>query len=105
MENKLLARRTKRIEFHNLSIKLAKSTILYNAVVLIKHQQNDLDSLAAVLCLHCGIAPLTLMSDGNAKNSIYVGAGCENLVFEKTDEKLYTLEEFVREWEMSIIFR
>ena len=38
---------------------------------------------------------MTLLSDGNAKNSIYLHAGSENLVYEKNEEDVYNLDDFL----------
>ena len=102
LENKELARKKPRVDCHNLAIKLAKCAVSYNTAVLVKGVSSEEDCLSKLLCLHCGIAPITLMSDGNAKNSIFLNAGCDNLVFEKNDDEIPTLEDFIKQCVVTI---
>ena len=95
LENSEIARKIDKIDFHNLAIKLSKSAIAYNSASLIR-SSNGGDSLSKTLCLHCGIIPLILMSDGNAKNSILLNRGSENLKFDKEDSsEMLSLENFL----------
>ena len=95
LENKNLAPLVSKVDFHNMAVGLAKVAIAYNCVTLLQPLE-DLDSLSAVLCLYCGVAPLTLMSDGNAKNSILLRGGCDNLEFNQDDEEsIPSLDSFV----------
>ena len=74
LENPKLAEKINLIDFHNMSIRLAKCTLAFNSACLIKSSITE-DVLSIVLCLHCGIIPTILMSDGNAKNSIFLREG------------------------------
>ena len=102
IENVKLSLKLHRIDFHNLAVGLAKCTVAYNSACLLK-SCNDMDTLSALLCLHCGIIPITLMSDGNAKNSIFLRGGCDNLYFDKSDEsEIPSLDEFLRKCVISV---
>jgi hypothetical protein len=98
IENKQLASKINKIDFHNLSIRLSRCAVSYNSACLLQSNKDEnLDCLAQVLCLHCGLVPITLMSDGNAKNSIFFRGQSENLVFDPSDEsEIPSLNEFIK---------
>ena len=103
LENKKLAPRFMKVDFHNMAVGLAKVTVAYNSVTLLQ-PVNGLDSLSSVLCLHCGAVPVTLMSDGNAKNSILLRDGSDNLVFNPDDNSnVYDLESFIMKCSQNVI--
>ena len=95
LENINLAPRIAQFDFHNMIVRLTKMTVAYNSVTLLQ-SNNGLDSLSSVLCLHCGLFPITLMSDGNAKNSVLLKSNCDNLVFDRDDDAaILELDSFV----------
>ena len=65
-----------------MSIRLSMCAVTYNSASLLKQAYKD-DALSQVLCLHCGVIPITLMSDGYAKNSIFLKGGSESYIFDK----------------------
>ena len=96
LQNANLASNVCKIDFHNMSARLSKVAIAYNSITLL-NPVNDLDALSAVLCLHCGLAPITLLSDGNVKNSILLRSGSDNLVFDREDSsEIPSLTNFVK---------
>ena len=102
LENEKLAPCVSQIDFHNMVVKLSKMTVAYNSVTLLR-PVDDLDSLSSVLCLHCGLCPVTLMSDGNAKNSVMLRNSCDNLEFNKDDSSaIPDLDEFVMKCATSV---
>ena len=98
IENKKLAARVNVIDFHNLAVKLTKLAVSYNSASLLRSfEDGSTDCLAQVLCLHCGIVPVTLMSDGNAKNSIIFRGKCDNLIIDKSDvSEIPSLKAFLK---------
>jgi len=95
LENISLAPRIAQFYFHNMIVRLSKMTVAYNSITLLQ-SINGLDSLSSVLCLHCGLFPITLMSDGNAKNSVLLKNNCDNLVFDRDDDAaILELDSFV----------
>jgi len=102
IENVKLSLKLHHIDFHNMAIGLAKCAVAYNSACLLQ-SCNDMDTLSALLCLHCGIRPITLMSDGNAKNSIFLRGSSDNLYFDKDDEsEIPCLDEFLRKCVISV---
>ena len=95
LENSEIAGKIDKIDYHNLAIKLCKCAIAYNSASLIRCSTSD-DSLLKTLCLQCGIIPLILSSDGNAKNSIFLNRACDNLVYDKEDSsEMLSLGDFL----------
>ena len=79
-----------------MSIRLSKCAVAYNSASLLKQAYKD-DALSQVLCLHCGVIPITLMSDGNAKNSIFLNGGSESYIFDRNDDsEIPSLAEFLK---------
>ena len=103
LENEKLAPRVSQIDFHNMVVKLVKMSAAYNSVTLLR-PVDDLDSLSSVLCSHCGLCPITIMSDGNAKNSVILRNSCNNLEFNKDDSSaIPDLDEFVMKCATSVV--
>ena len=103
LENRELSKKINKIDFHNYSVRLSKCAVAYNSAVLI-NCPNDIDSLSNVLCLHCGLIPTVLSSDGNAKNTIYLNRSCENLVFDKDDDsEILSLNTFLTKCVTAVI--
>ena len=104
IENKSLAVRIDKIDVHNLSIKLSRCAVSFNSACLLQScTDENIDCLTQVLCLHCGIAPVALMSDGNAKNSIIFRGDCENFVFDRSDDsEILGLSDFVKKCVISV---
>ena len=104
VENDKLSAKVNKLDFHNLSVRLTKLAVAYNSASLLRSFEDGHDDcLAQVLCLHCGIAPITLMSDGNAKNSIFFRGGSENLVVDDKDEsEILSLDKFLRKCIVSV---
>ena len=70
--------------------------ISYNSACLLT-SLGARDALTQTLCLHCGLLPISLQSDGNAKNSLFLNRGCHNLVLDKSDTSdMISLEEFLK---------
>ena len=83
--------------------RVSKCAVSYNSACLLQSCKEDSDSLSDVLCLHCGLIPITLMSDGNAKNSIFLKGGCGNLVFDQSDEsEIPSLNNFLKKCVISV---
>ena len=96
LENSDLSRKIDKIDFHNLCVRLSKCSVSYNTACLL-NSSGDRDSLTQALCLHCGLIPITLQSDGNAKNSVFINRGSDNLSFDKSDDtEIMTLDNFLR---------
>ena len=50
-----------------------------------------------MLCIHCGLCPTILSSDGNAKNSICIKSGSENIIFDENDKSdIMNLQDFLK---------
>ena len=96
LENKECSKKFHLFDFHNYAIKISKCIVSYNSATLIK-SETDCDALSQMLCIHCGLCPTILSSDGNAKNSIFLKSGSENIVFEENDKSdIMNLQDFLK---------
>ena len=96
LENIDCAKKVHTVDFHNYAVKLTKCVVAYNSASLIKCSKSD-DSLALTLCLHCGLFPTILSSDGNAKNTIFIKSASESVSFDKDDKSdILSLNVFLK---------
>ena len=103
LENVECAKIVHTVDFHNLSVKMTKCVVAYNSASLVNCSTSSEDSLALTLCLHCGLFPTILCSDGNAKNSIFIKSASESLSFDKDDKSdILSLNEFLKKCVVSL---